>query len=442
MRYRNESMILSEKGVLLVPRKSMSEWSIMLIMIWPFIINLLSGLSGLTNMLSYIVDVVLLCWCIVFLVRIFKRSVKIHRRIAPFVLWISCFIIYTFFAYFCNYQSILYYMWGVRNTFRYYIIFFIIINEISIQEAESWLRLLDKLFWINAILSIIQFTVGGFSQDNLGGIFGTASGTNGYTLIFLSIAVVRSQLLMYEKKEKLGTCLLKCATALLVAAMAELKFFFLLFVMLLVVVIVLTEFSWKKIITLIFGAVAVALFMDLLVKWFSTSGKLDLDGLIAKAFQENYATANDLNRLSAIRTLSKKIVKSPVERMLGLGLGNCDRASFSWLRTPFYERYSYLHYHWFAAPMVFLELGYIGLIFYFGFFVMNIRIITEKLKEGACNVMHCRLGIVFAIVAIILTFYNASMKHEAGIMIYIVMAIPFISKEYGLRKGEVNEKGN
>lgn len=428
MTYTKKSIAYIKNGVLHIRKRKQSEWILLFVMLWPFFINLIAGFPSPLNYMRYLCDGIMLYWLFVGFT---KKSVTIQRDKIGFLLWIGSFLIFTFLAYLINYQSILYYLWGIRMNFRGYILFLHVLMQVRKNDADEWLGFLDTLFWINAVLAVFQFFVGGVGQDLLGGIFGSKEETNGYTLIFLSIVVVKSQLKFYEHEETTWVCLLKCAVALLIGAMAELKFYMLLFIFQMVLVAVLTKFSWKKVLVLIFGAIAVSFSMDLLAQWFSSTGSFSIHALVEKAFRENYATANDLNRLSAIGTLRRTIVTHPLERLIGLGLGNCDSANFALLRTPFFERYSYLHYTFFVAPTVFLETGYIGLALFLGFFVICLIKALKQRKAGVGSAFYNNMGIIFSATALILAFYNASLRYESGWLIYIILALPFISMKQG-----------
>jgi len=428
-------MVLNENGGLLIRKRKQSQWVLLLVMLWPFIVNFLSNLPSPLDYIRYLCDGIILCWCLGDFIGIIQKSAKLRRDRMVFVLWVCAFLVYTFVVYICNYQSAAYYLWGIRMNFRGYIVFLRILHQINEDDAEEWLWLLDFLFWINAGLAFFQFFIGGVRQDYLGGVFGTEARTNGHMLIFLSIVVVKSQFELFEHKEKLWICLTKCTISLLIAAMAELKFYILLFVFQMVLVAVLTRFSWKKVVVMSLCASVVSLAMSLLAQWFSSSGKFDIAVVIEKAFQENYASANDVNRFSAISTLSHKILQDPVDRIFGLGLGNCDKAGFAFLRTPFYEKYSALHYSFFAAPMVFLETGYLGLVFYAGFFVVCFIKSVKNRRNRKEHNLYDGMGIVFSITAIFLMFYNASLRYEAGWLVFITLALPFVSSKEDLVKG-------
>lgn len=431
----NKFAVLNEKGGLMIRKRKQSQWILLLVMLWPFAINFLSNLPSPISYSRYLCDGIMLFWLLGDFVTFLRKPVEMRRDRVVFVLWVCIFVLYTFAVYICNYQSAAYYLWGIRMNFRGYILFLRVLLQVHDDDADEWLGLLDALFWINAVLAIFQFVFGGVRQDYLGGIFGTAAGTNGYTLIFLSIVVVKSQLQLFENKEKLWVCLSKCGVSLLIAAMAELKFYLLLFIFQMVLVAILTRFSWRKVIVLSLCAIAVSLAMSLLAQWFSSSGKFDIAAVIDKAFQDNYSSTNDINRMSAISTLSHKIVNNPLDRLFGLGLGNCDNAGFAFLRTPFYERYSSLHYTFFTAPLLFLETGYLGLAFYLGFFVLCLVKTIKKRKSRKEHSLYDSMAIIFAITAPILVFYNASLRYEAGWLIFVILALPFISPKEDLVNG-------
>ena len=227
MTYTNNTITHVRNGVLHLKKRRQSQWILLFVMMWPFMINLISSLPSPLSYAQYFCDGIMICWCMSGLK---SKTIKMSRDTVMLVAWIGMFLAYTLLAYMLNYQSAIYYLWGVRNNFRAYLLFLRIISQVKLEEMEEWFGILDELFWINACLAVIQFAFLNVNQDNLGGIFGIAAGTNGFMLIFLSIVTVRSQLKLFEHKEKLWICLLKSSTALLIAAMAELKFFLLLFV--------------------------------------------------------------------------------------------------------------------------------------------------------------------------------------------------------------------
>lgn len=421
-----EAANLQKKYVLRIRKRNLQEWMVVAIALWPFLMHILLSVPGMPGIVRYAADGMLLVFA---LLTFAGRQLRVRKSIYPLVLIVALFAVYTMLIYLVQFQSPFYYLWGVRNNFRGYIAFFIFAELTSEREAKNWFQLLDALFWINFVLSVIQFFALSVRQDYLGGIFGTSGGTNGYTQIFMCIVLAKSLLRYQAKQESIKLCMLKCAAALLIAAMAELKAFFVFFVVLLVMTNFMTRFTWRKLAIYVGTGIALVVGAKLLEKWFGFEGFYSLEYLWRLATKENYASGQDLNRLSAIGTLSRNIVTHPLERLFGLGLGNCDTSSFSIFNTPFYSKYSYLHYTWFSAPMMFLETGFFGLIIYLGFFATCYLLAKKRKNEKTGNKLFCQMSMIMSVLCVIFAFYNSTLRIEAAYMIYFVLALPFIKRE-------------
>lgn len=409
-----------------IKNRSILQWMVFVISLWPFLLKPLGGLPGVLGYSRYIADGVLLC---MFLVALFQTNIKIRRSILSHVLLIITFFAYVLLVYLFRFQSPFFFLWGFRNNFRFYLAFFAFIFLLTESDVDRWFEILDMLFWINAVLSIVQFSFLGIRQDYLGGIFGIGGGSNGYTLLFFCIVIGRSLLATFSGQEELSSCAWKCISSLLIAAMAEMKFYFVVFIILIGMASFLTRFSVKKLLLILVGAVAVIWGTTLVVTWFGFDDFLAIEQIIEQATKENYSSANDLNRLSAIPTLSRTVLTTPIEQLFGLGLGNCDTSAFAICNTPFYQRYSYLHYTWFSAAMLFLEIGYVGLFAYFLFFILCFRYAFRQIKSGSGNQLNCQLAVMISILCCIITFYNSALRIEAGYLVYYVLAIPFIKSD-------------
>ena len=222
--------------------------------------------------------------------------------------------------------------------------------------------------------------------------------------------------------------MLKCVAMLLVAALAELKFFFVEFILVLSLAVIFTKFTWRKILIILGGSAAVVAAASLLMTVFPEfEGFLSLERILeVTTSDKGYTSTGDLNRLNAISRINELWLKTPWQRLFGLGLGNCDTASFDFLNTPIYEAYGTMHYTWNSYAMMYLECGWIGLIFYFGFFVLvylSIRRI-EKRCAGVAKT-YCRMGRILALMCMIIAIYNSSLRTEAGYMMYFALAVPF-----------------
>ena len=354
---------------------------------------------------------------------------KFSRKLLPHFVVVTALALITLVVYLFRYKSVFYYIWGFRNYFRFFVIFFATAIFCTRTDADKSLALLDKFFWINAILAVVQFFMG-YEQDNIGGLFGVSIGCNGYLVIFLIVVTTRSLLLYMQGEERALSCFAKSGTALVISALAELKFFFFIFVLILIMSMILTSFSFRKVLIVIVGALLLSVTTILLeANYGYFEGFLSLENLLRIFTQRNYASASDIGRFTAIPVLSEKFLPAFWDRMFGLGLGNCDVSSISLFHTAFYDIYVDLHYSIFSYAFMFLENGYVGLILYFSFFVLCFFTACSQLKKRTGNTLHCQMAIIISVICLILAFYNSSLRTEAGYMIYFVLALPLIKRE-------------
>lgn len=400
-----------------IRRRSRSGWLLWLLVVLPFFQAWLPGGT------SYLLDG---AWCIlaVFLLRL--RHALDWGKLRWLPAWVLGYLLLTAGVYLVRYQSALYYLWGLRNNFRFYAAFFAFALFLTPEDVADCWRILDRLFWVDILLSLVQFYGFGWKGDYLGGLFGTQQGCNGYTNVFFAVTVTKSVVCFLERRERWYSCAARCAAALYVAALAELKFFFVEFGVIVLLAVVFSDFSWRKVGLLLAGFAGLAVFSALLYRlfpefedWFSME-----EMLRTAAAAEGYSSAGDLNRLTAVSGINRRFFQSMRGRLFGLGLGNCDHSGFELLTTPFYRRYSFLHYSWMSASFVYLETGYLGLAFFFGFFGLVYRYgrRRERRQGGSTD---CRVGCIMAVLCMFIGIYNASLRTEAGYLAYFTLALPF-----------------
>ncbi len=414
-----------------IKKRSQPGWLVWMMVFFPFMLGALNGLLGLPGAVRYIMDV---AW--VFLLIYLYRATKLRWTdgSGKLVIWIVLFLMYTFVLYLGQFQSPLYYLWGLRNEFRFYFMFFSCVVFLNQSEARDYLRIWDILFWVNFAAALFQFFVLGVKQDFLGGIFGVGEGVNGYINIFMLTIVTKALALYLNRQENTRSCFLKCGAALIIAAMAELKFFFAEFLLVVLLALLFSNFTWRKLWILLGALASVILGVALLTEIFpGFSDFFSIQWFAENAFSDKgYTGYGDLNRLNAIPKINEVWLKNGWQRLLGLGLGNCDTSAFAFLNTPFFRRNGDMHYTWLSYAKIYLETGWIGLIFYFGFFVLVYHRVGKIQKtvhgEAAC---YCLLAKIMAIMCVIISVYNSSLRTEAGYMVYFVLAIPFIYGKCG-----------
>ena len=416
---------MNPKLTIKIKKRSQSGWLCWLIIVMPFLFGTLNDLLGLPWSIRYLIDV---AWFALLLMMVVYRQRLLWRSTRKCVIWIVLFLIYTAMVYLPQYQNGLYYLWGIRNNFRFYVAFLACSVLLSSWDIDGYYRLFDQIFWLNIGVSLVQFFVLEIDGDQLGGVFGAETGANGYTNVFFCIILTKSIIFYLSKKEKLSTCAWKFIAAMIVAAMAELKFFFVESVMIIVLAVLFTDFSWRKVLIIVGGFVGVFAGVALLVQIFpSFTGFFTLEWLWEAAItNKGYTSSGDLNRLNAIPIINEQFLKNGWSQMFGLGMGNCETSTFAFLNTPFFEKYGDLHYTWLSYAMMYLECGWIGLAFYFGFFVL-VYYKVKKFERASTQTekAYCRITRIMAVLCAVISIYNSSLCTETGYMAYFVLATPF-----------------
>lgn len=413
---------------LYIRKRSLPEWSALLLVLLPLTYSFLTEFIGLSRNIRFISDLLLIFIFAVVLVSLIKnRYLLISKGTGVLMLVMVALLLHTMLGYAFNFQSVFYYIWGARNNFRFYVALLIFVWFLDQKDSLTCLRVMDIFFWTHFAVTIVQYFYFGFAQDYLGGIFGAQKGCNGYSLIFISIVVMKALLSYMNGEEKAILTFSKCAVAFITAALSELKVFFLVFILILTISAIITRFSIKKYVIILVSVLLLIVSYLILISLFDNfRGFLNFDYLITELLKENYASSEDLGRFTSIPVIRERFLTTVQERLFGVGLGNCDTSSISIFNTDFYNRYSDIHYSIFSVSFVFLETGFIGLTIFTLFFgvclVQSIKFYRQKIG----NLMFNQMGIIMSVLCLILMFYNSSLRTEAGYMVYFVLALPFI----------------
>ena len=356
-----------------------------------------------------------------------QRFTKIDNYSMPFVVIVGLFFFITLVGYLFNYQSVFYYLWGLRNNIRMFVAFFAFAYLADWEDAKGWIKALDVLFVINFAVVILQY-FSGYGQDFIGGIFGTSKGCNGSLLIFLCIVFAKTILSFMRGEEKMSKCIFVSVASLLVSTLSELKMFFILFILILFMASFMTAHSIKKTLFFAFGAVLVVLFSTLLtVLYKDFTDFLSFDSLIKALTDTGYATDEDIGRFTALPVISQRFLPGFFRKLFGLGLGNCDSSSLSMFNTPFFKSHQTVHYSYFSYAFLFLETGFVGLALYASFFVASFFVSRKLKKLEMADEFACQMSIILSVISLILLVYNSSLRMEIGFMLFFVLALPIIS---------------
>lgn len=416
--------------VLKIKKRTQPEYLIMMVVLLPFLFGVCYDIIGFSAAL-YLIDFAVLFLSVLIVLNLNRKRIDINRSHKFIYLIPICFMLITFVVYIFNYQSILYYFWGFRNNFRYYFAFFAFITFIGKKDIDFYLKIFDNLFWINNVIVVFQYFVLGKKHDYLGGLFGVSKGCNAYLYIFLVIITVKSIVYFLNKKETFWLMVSKCGLSLIVAALAELKFFYVQFIIIVAISVLITDFSFRKLSLILVGIIGVIVAVNLLIYIYPYfSDIFSLDALFETASIGGYSAENQVNRLTTIPIISEKFLNSIPQKLFGLGLGNCDTSNFSFLNTEFFEEFSYLRYNWFSTSFMYVENGFVGLIFFFLFFISIFVFSIKRMRISGKHKFYYQISAIMSINAVFIAIYNGSLRMEAGYLVYFMMSFPFILDKY------------
>lgn len=302
---------------------------------------------------------------------------------------------------------------------------------------------LKKLFYLNVILATLEFLMG-YSGDNIGGSFGTASGCNGslnFLLVIISCVYITEYLEKNVELSKMSIALLCC---LYLTAISELKVFFFELPVIIVIAMINAKFSFRKIVLTVLGTIGIILGVSLMGRFFDGSGfDFFSSNKIAEYMGDRgYTGAGDLSRFNAIPKVTKLFFSADRTKLFfGFGLGNCSYSSFEALTSDFFRRYEWLHYHWFADSMIYLETGLIGLIIFESFFVSSF--FSCRKLSGSCTrdreekASIPKMVSIFSVCCLISSVYNIALLVESGYLAYLVLTLPLIIEKKSPNIGNV-----
>ena len=393
------------------------------------VVNYLVGSFHFPSAIRYISDIII---AILLFVLIWKNEIVQSKRYARFVLSIVLLLLlWSIFSFVYNMYSPALYFWGLRNTFRYFVVFFIVIAYFDLSDCDKFKKLIDIMYAINLVVCVYQYFVLNYWADEVGGIFRLSEkGGNTGVILLICVASVYAFCDYLSNRIGLVKLIYVASTSMLIAAIAELKVFFILFVLIIFVGMILNKISLKTILFVAGAILALIGGFYLLGQIAPTSVEvLTYEGILeyAGGASHGYSEANDLSRFRFMQQLNEIIFNNfDVSSILGLGLGSTDVSGIAMFRSAFFDRYQYLHHTWFSSSLLYLELGLVGLIGFvtiFGVIIINLLRFKHIDKP---NMSDYAAGILISIISIVMVFYNASMRSDVAFFYYISMAIPYV----------------
>ena len=357
------------------------------------------------------------------------NEIKTRNVKFTFIL-ISIFFIFCIISFFINQESIILFVYGLRQTFRFYLVLIISISVLSVADIYNFFEILVNFQIINTILVVYEYCILGMRGDYLGGLFGTVLSCNVPLNIYLCIICAYSIVKYISNNCSLLRLLAVCLSSLGIAGVAELKFFFFEFLLIMFISVILVKPNKKKLITItMITAMSIVLGLVILKILFPLQFTILTNPkyLFYYLTQTDYSGAYSVSRISFVSQINRDFFNNDLLHMLfGFGLGNCETSSISFLNSAFFNTYgSTYNYNWFSSSMKYLETGVIGFLIYLSFYFVILKKCLQvyNQKSNKQLVITC---MIITIISFINIFYNNTAYKYINYLCFISFSIPFI----------------
>ncbi len=421
-----ETALLVGTGVLILLIKE-PVWLIYLQILYCCVNKFIISQFGAPDAINYVTDVLMILSFLMALKQLYERRKKTYLLV-PLIIAALFFGLGTVSAILHD-VPILLLLWSYRNLMRFFCFLFSCVVLLKYEDVEKIGKIFSVMFFLNVVVVSIQFWIQGYYQDYLGGLFGTDMGCNGHMNTFLCIYLAYICMRYMAHKTSFRCFLLVSAGSLYIAALSELKFLFIEYVFILGMSILLSRFS-LRVVLMVIGACA-GLYVGLqLFNTYFPGWEFSVEQIMDYAGEGGYSTATDLNRLTALQTVTENFLRTPQDLLFGLGLGSCETSSF--FQSAFFQQYGErLHYTYMIHAFTLLETGWVGFVLFLGFFVLiGIQALRFRKKVAFERKIFCMTTVVITIMCVIQCFYNNALRVEnSGYLAFFMLAVPFICRK-------------
>ena len=316
-------------------------------------------------------------------------------------------------------------MWAARNNYFFIIFLFMCAYTLRTNDVKRILKNLVYFQFFNIVCVLYEYFVLGYYGDNVGGMFGTASGCNGYLNIYISIITAYVFVLYSNKKATLQTLLFVVLSSIVVAALSELKFFYIELVIIVILATVLSSVNAKSGIVVIVAVLTLFVGFQILTALDPTSAELLQDFDQIDEYSKTSYGGQIIARATPFSQINKYFFDNSVfYNLFGYGFGACESSeTFGWANSAFSVKYGFLQYRNLSTSMLFVETGYIGIAAFMAVFVY-IFVLAQKLKQKYANI---RYSYVFAqvvsVIVIMNIWYNSSIRREIAYLTFFCLSV-------------------
>jgi hypothetical protein len=393
-------------------------------LIYTFVYTGLIELLPILSPLKYVSDILI----VILLVCILKKKNKNEQRISLKLtnIIIVALFLSTFLSYAFHYENFFYFCWGLRNLFKYFIFWYACIFFLRKNDFYLFAKILLTFVFVNTIVMFYQGAILQLYCDNVGGLWGTKNGVNGFTNILLIVSNVIVLVLLSKKRATyfFTICIFLCS--FIQAAVAELKFYFIEFSVLMFLCFIFSKNRTRLMPLMGLSFFLLSIGFSLMIIFYAGNQYFfTLDSMLSYS-QDSYAAySGGVDRATAFPLINAMFLTSPDKFLFGIGLGN---AEFTTLYAPvFIQKYEFLHIYFFSHGMLFLETGIIGLVLYCLFFI-SIFAHCFKLRESE----DASVALVLSLMVFFLICYNPSMRIDSAFLVFAFLSFPYITSKFHL----------
>lgn len=325
----------------------------------------------------------------------------------------------TLISYCLHYENIFYYIWGLKNMFRFFLYMHICIRFMRKDDFILFCNITLFFLLINTPIMFYQGAVMHLFGDNVGGLFGTTTGVNGYTNIHIVLSSIIAISLYSKKYISITYVLIILLCCFLQASLSELKFYYVEFIVIVFECFILSK-EKKQLLPLVCYSIFILMIGIILINYFYPEYEnfFNIDSMMYYS-ENSYGVRNEgLDRTTALPIIKQMFLTEPKDFLLGIGLGN---AEFTRLYTPnFISNYGYFHIDNFSHAMLFLESGLIGVILYSLFFINYF--ISNFLQREKIQTL---VGLSAIPLIFCFCIYNQSMRLDSAFFVFAFLALPY-----------------
>lgn len=315
-------------------------------------------------------------------------------------------------------------VWAARNNYFYLIFFLFCCFTLKTNDVIRIMDNVCRFQAVNCVFVVYEHFILGKNQDFLGGMFGIEKGCNGALNIYLVIISAYSISRFSNKKISIASIAFILLSSVVIAALSELKFFYIELILIIALFLLFNRMSLKNLFVFI-GALAVFFVAYRVLMHFDNDS---LQMMLSSEKMSEYAS-NDygtmrITRARAIEQINQWCFGSNKKlHLFGYGLGACEESkSFSWANSSFANVYKKTLYRSLSSSMLYLELGWTGLIAFSSIFIGIFTIIFKNRKYFAENKQLAIFSQIMCVLVMVNIWYNDCIRSSIAYLTYITLA--------------------